>query len=489
MNAEPVLPLDAWPGHVDVIVVGSGPSAVAFVEHLYRTNAGVTIAMIERGGVLATTNVRNFWTGDRSRFIAANQRFLWEGDFAPQAEDPESGGMMILAVGGRGVVAGAHLPRFYAADLTCWPDGRWPLGAEEFKRYNLLAEDARDVGFGEVEGRAQNWAMSQLRTMGALPPPWAFDSRSNGNGRGFDSSVGRLWKLVWEDLVAATTDQRPRRLLVFTHSYVTRIEHEGGSATHAIALDVRSGVDATPRRLAAGMFVLAAGPVESARLVLASGLDQEPDGPAGRYLAEHVYCRGITTVAAFNSWLDHPDDQRISLVVPPSSDDSADRFQVDVEAWPAAGRPGRLEVRFTGSAAMDPQPDNRVLLSDVLDEHGVRKAEVVLRHSAPDRKRISKMRSAIKMIAEQLGGQMDDVDLRILAPGRSHHEVGTLRMGVGPNSATDIDATLHGLDNVHVADASVFPSVGVANPMLTVTALAYRLAEHVDRRVEQGRSR
>lgn len=483
MNAGPVLSLDAWPGRVDVAVVGSGPSAVAFVEHLLRINDELTIAMIERGGVLATTNVRNFWTGDRSIFIEANQRFLWEGDFAQRPDDPESGGMMILAVGGRGVVAGAHLPRFYSADLACWPDARWPLGDDELRRFSILAEDARDVGFGEVEGRAQNWAMSQLRTMGALPPPWAFDSRSNGNSRGFDSSVGRLWKLLCEDFVNATIEQRARRLLVFTDSYVMEIDHAGGSAAGVIALDVRPGVGAAPRRVEAETIVLAGSPIESARLVLASGLGRDPDSSVGCYLAEHVYCRGTTVVEALDSWLEHPDDQRISVVVPPSGEASLDRFQIDVEAWPAPGSPGMLEVRFTGSAAMDPQRENRVLLSNIRDEHRVCKAKVVLRHSPADRTRTNRMREAISATADQLSGHITAGDLRILPPGRSHHEVGTLRMGVGKETATDPYGKLHELDNVYVADASVFPCVGVANPMLTVTALAYRLAEHIDRRV------
>ena len=37
----------------------------------------------------------------------------------------------------------------------------------------------------------------------------------------------------------------------------------------------------------------------------------------------------------------------------------------------------------------------------------------------------------------------------------------------------------HGMSNLYVAGASVFPTVGSANPTLTVVALALRLAEHL----------
>ena len=62
----------------------------------------------------------------------------------------------------------------------------------------------------------------------------------------------------------------------------------------------------------------------------------------------------------------------------------------------------------------------------------------------------------------------------------SDHEVGTSRLGDNPKtSVTDRDGKIHGIDNLFVADASVFPCVGVANSMLTITALGYRLAEHI----------
>jgi choline dehydrogenase-like flavoprotein len=49
----------------------------------------------------------------------------------------------------------------------------------------------------------------------------------------------------------------------------------------------------------------------------------------------------------------------------------------------------------------------------------------------------------------------------------------------GSDSVTNWLGRVHDVENLFVADASVFPCVGVANPMLTTTALAYRLAHNV----------
>ena len=46
-------------------------------------------------------------------------------------------------------------------------------------------------------------------------------------------------------------------------------------------------------------------------------------------------------------------------------------------------------------------------------------------------------------------------------------------------ASSDPDGRVHGVDNLYVAGPSVFPSGGFANPVLTIIALALRLADHL----------
>ena len=39
------------------------------------------------------------------------------------------------------------------------------------------------------------------------------------------------------------------------------------------------------------------------------------------------------------------------------------------------------------------------------------------------------------------------------------------------------DCRVHGIENLYIAGSSVFPSIGWANPTLTIVALSVRLAE------------
>ena len=60
----------------------------------------------------------------------------------------------------------------------------------------------------------------------------------------------------------------------------------------------------------------------------------------------------------------------------------------------------------------------------------------------------------------------------------NHHPVGTCSMGPASDPAAVVDASLrvHGVDNLYVVDASIFPSIPRANVHLTVLGVAERAA-------------
>jgi choline dehydrogenase-like flavoprotein len=60
------------------------------------------------------------------------------------------------------------------------------------------------------------------------------------------------------------------------------------------------------------------------------------------------------------------------------------------------------------------------------------------------------------------------------------HALGTARMGCEPKaSALDPTCRFRGLENLYVADGSVFPTSAAVNPSLTIAANALRVGEHV----------
>ncbi len=60
------------------------------------------------------------------------------------------------------------------------------------------------------------------------------------------------------------------------------------------------------------------------------------------------------------------------------------------------------------------------------------------------------------------------------------HHIGTTRMGNDPEtSIVNKDCRVHGVSNLYIASSSVFPTSNQANPTLTITAIALRLASHI----------
>ena len=82
--------------------------------------------------------------------------------------------------------------------------------------------------------------------------------------------------------------------------------------------------------------------------------------------------------------------------------------------------------------------------------------------------------------AAWLAGLRPEVFQDILVIDRYAHLVGGCRMGSDPErSVVDSDHRAWEVPNLFIADGSVMPTQGSANPALTIMALASRLAERL----------
>lgn len=78
------------------------------------------------------------------------------------------------------------------------------------------------------------------------------------------------------------------------------------------------------------------------------------------------------------------------------------------------------------------------------------------------------------------GQPFDDLGQGRDGLGTTHHEAGTLYMGMDPSaSVTTANGRFHHVVNAYAVGPSVLPSTGSPNPMLSGVALARRLAAHL----------
>jgi len=150
-----------------------------------------------------------------------------------------------------------------------------------------------------------------------------------------------------------------------------------------------------------------------------------------------------------------------------------------------AGRaPPVRAIRLRNFMEMEPDPENRVLLSAERDAHG--EPVPIVRHqsTAADRRSLLALHAVLAREFRdnglgELTTTLENQPRWPIDQDASHH-LGTTAMGADPGASVVTPALrLHGADNVYCAGGSVFPTSGCANPTLTIVALSIRLAEHL----------
>ncbi len=278
----------------------------------------------------------------------------------------------------------------------------------------------------------------------------------------------------------------------------------GGGTVTGVRL---RGPDGARREIRARHTVVAAGAVESARLLLLSGVGNDHD-QVGRYLQGHAYAGAVGIF-----------DEVVQDCVGPGASISTTDFRhgnpgvqggailanefvpTPVEAWGKLaalglvrswGADGMADLRHTyprtafvvGPLQELPRPSSRVrLAAGVTDAAGLPVARFTGQGPHPQ-DRIGAAR-----LAEVAAGW-----LRASGAGRvertrpaaanalsgGQHQAGTCRMGTDPRrSVTDPWGAVWRTAGVTVADGSLHPTNGSANPALTIMAMAWRIADHL----------
>lgn len=144
-------------------------------------------------------------------------------------------------------------------------------------------------------------------------------------------------------------------------------------------------------------------------------------------------------------------------------------------------------VELVGYFEQAPNPDSRIVLGRQTDALGQRTVCVDWRLTPLDRHTYSAAANLFgSEIARTSGAHFqlepwlaDDSADAPKVHGTAHH-LGTTRMSDDPRrGVVNRDCKVHGIDNLHVAGSSVFPTGGWAFPTFTIVALSLRLADEL----------
>jgi choline dehydrogenase-like flavoprotein len=264
--------------------------------------------------------------------------------------------------------------------------------------------------------------------------------------------------------------------------------------------DVRTGDIAEIR---AQRVVVAAGTIESAKLMQRSTPPGWPDGVGngyklvGAHFITHPYFMftgkrdsnprrlqpemNFPTLVSrhFDSSEEQKKGGKFLLVNPPDS------TQVDVSALMQSGYAraavdaivaGKQTVNLHGMIEVAGDPHNRVENYGDLNHLGLRQTKVIYRKPESFKQRMADIKAQAQKIYSAMHADLIDDPV---VSWRADHAASTCRMAAHESDGV-VDANLKvwGIDNLYVCSNAVFPSLGAINPTLTLTALSLRLGDH-----------
>ncbi len=138
------------------------------------------------------------------------------------------------------------------------------------------------------------------------------------------------------------------------------------------------------------------------------------------------------------------------------------------------------EIRFGSLMEQLPNPDNKIVPDFAnVDAIGIPRPRITFTIGSYVRDGLAESAELHERLFDELHAtDRHHVDF----PFGAGHVMGTTKMGDDPaTSVVDSDCRCHDVPNMYIAGSSVFPTVGTANPTLTLAALALRTAPEIIR--------
>ncbi len=510
----------------DVIVIGSGPGGASLVHRL--APSGKRMLLIERGEYLPRSTAN--WDSKTVFVDAAYQAAETWHDSSGRTFHPG----LHYCVGGNSKVYGAALFRLRERDFgeVIHQQGvspAWPLGYDVFEPYYSEAERLYAVHGARSEdpldppasGPYPHPPVSHEPRIQQLSNQFAADGLHPFHlplGIKLDERDGKVTptsicircdafdgfpcllngKADAQVMCVDPTLAAHPNVTLLTGAYVSKLETDatGRSVT---AVHVERG--AHEERYAADIVVVACGALSSALLLLRSANDAHPRGLAnGSDQVGRNYMRHNQSVLMALMREPNPTVFQKTLAVSDyyfGDDDwpyplgliqmcaTSHAEQIKGEALPAwlewlpdmpFDKMAEHSIDFWLSSEDLPRPENRIHYRD---------GHVMLDVTEQGQEAHRRLKKKLEYHMDRAGAHPVLVD-RSLYLGKgipisgTAHQAGTARFGTeAATSVLNLDCRAHEVDNLYVADASFFPSIGAVNPTLTIIANALRVADHI----------
>jgi choline dehydrogenase-like flavoprotein len=501
---------------VDLAIIGCGAGGAVLAQRLGR--AGWKVVVLEAGP---------FWDPDRDWVSdeAGSHGLYWTENRLIGGEDPVELGQNNSGrgVGGSMIHYAGFAPRFHPSDFhTASSDGvgaDWPLRYEQLRgHYERLERELPVAGerwpWGDPHGyphaphplsagALEAWRGArelgiEIRVGPVAIANGAFGNRPHCIYRGF-CLQGCKVNAKASPLVTHVPDALAHGVEIRADCMAVELPiDERGRCT-----GVRYYHDGRERFQRAAAVAVAGYSIETPRLLLNSTSARFPEGLANNsdQVGRYLMVQGAPQVAGRFP-------ERLSMYKAPPPEISSEQFyETDTARGFARGfsiqTVGPLPIGWAEHVSADghwghalreymrdynhwftigvlcellPRAENRVTLAQQRDARGMPIARVDYSQCENDRANIAYGKQTLHDIWQAAEAQ------DVLTIDRYAHLVGGCRMGArAEDSVVDSDQRAWEVPNLFIADGSVLPTQGSANPALTIMALSSRLGERLAR--------
>lgn len=522
----------------DYVIVGGGVAAATVAKGLLEHKHDTSILILEAGPEIVAKDRRFWWDyitrGERPYTFTYDQKF--EADSTGNI-DYQTDGVRVKAYGGSTMHWGAWCLRFRPEDFnlrTNTGEGAdWPLNYEELEPFYNDAEAFLSVCGDDNEQwipRSKPYPVPPFdwtAADGEMIKAWEqldvvyqdgdINPGTNGKIQSGKMPIARYRKCmttgtckycpiggrfnaqyVLDDL---KNDARFVNFEVRINSPVHQVNAKSKSEIDSVTYtDNLSGEIVTVH---GDTVVLASGAYNVPKLLMASKSDFWKDGIGndtdlvGRYVVSHsmlnVYGKaksnpeGLFQEYDFPTLMSHsyntPEHQKKGKIfmfknrTTPNTNiadlmiQGKTREEIDAIVY------GEMTVNIQAFLEEKGKHSNRLQARDGVDRFGLPQTTVHFSRTTREMDNANDRLKLLEGVLEKMG--LEITSSKVDKPG-GHHTTGTARMGTSPkNSVTDRDMKVHETNNLYVCSNAAFPTGSAVNPTLTLTAMAFRLVDHL----------
>lgn len=264
-------------------------------------------------------------------------------------------------------------------------------------------------------------------------------------------------------------------LSLLTHTRAVRVRFSGGRAVGLDAMGPGGPISATADRI-----VLCAGAIESAHLLMLSGIGDEAMLTAAGVavtvpLPVGLACSDHPEWVLPTTWPAAPRRPVVEVVLSTLDDIEIRPYTGGFVAMMGDGAPGHPDWPHIGVALMQPRSRGRITLVSADPDLAPR---IEYRYdSEPDD--IAALRRGSELARELVGAATQFGEP---VWSTSQHLCGSAPMGADrdPRAVVDTRCRVHGIEGLWVIDGSVLPTITSRGPHATIAMLGHRAAEFVE---------